>query len=320
MSSTVNAEPANAELGRADGMAAQAGSPDARFDRSAWLAAHYRCPRCRSELRENGGVLRCTNLHCRGASGFPLASNKPVLIDFDNSVLDESRFRAGSGSSPTRRRPTRWFDRFTRTRNRVAEVNGPRFAQLLRRQSAQPVLLIVGGGSRGAGTECLYSDPNLRVVSFDIYNSDEVDFVADGHSIPLASGSVDGVWIQAVLEHVLVPENVVAEIHRVLMPGGLVYAETPFIQQVHEAAYDFTRYTESGHRWLFRRFDLIDSGACVGPAEGLECDKMRQNATLLGLKRCFWRKRAATPASARDTNVTIRRIKVGPVHLPITLY
>ena len=57
-----------------------------------------------------------------------------------------------------------------------------------------------------------------------------------------------------MLEHVLDPADVVAEIVRVLKPDGLVYAETPFMQQVHEQAYDFTRFTKSGHRWLFRRF------------------------------------------------------------------
>ena len=32
----------------------------------------------------------------------------------------------------------------------------------------------------------------------------------------------DGVWIQAVLEHVLEPETVVAQIHRVMRSSGLV--------------------------------------------------------------------------------------------------
>ena len=62
----------------------------------------------------------------------------------------------------------------------------------------------------------------------------------------------------------LEPGRWCAEIHRVLKPGGLVYAETPFMQQVHEGAYDFTRFTESGHRYLFARFDLIDSGVTAG--------------------------------------------------------
>jgi len=56
----------------------------------------------------------------------------------------------------------------------------------------------------------------------------------------------DAVWIQAVLEHVLDPVRVVAEIHRVLRPGGLVYSEIPFMQEVHEGAYDFTRFRLSG--------------------------------------------------------------------------
>ena len=92
-----------------------------------------------------------------------------------------------------------------------------------------------------------------------------MQFVADAHRIPFADGSVDAVVVQAVLEHVLDPARVVAEIHRVLRPDGLVYAETPFLQQVHEGAYDFTRFTESGHRWLFREFSRTDSGVVGGP-------------------------------------------------------
>ena len=89
-------------------------------------------------------------------------------------------------------------------------------------------------------------------------------FIADGHQIPLRDASVDAVVIQAVLEHVLDPWQVVTEIHRVLKKDGLVYADTPFMQQVHMGPYDFTRFTESGHRYLFRRFRLIDSGISGG--------------------------------------------------------
>lgn len=75
--------------------------------------------------------------------------------------------------------------------------------------------------------------------------------------------------VQAVLEHVLEPAKVVGEIWRVLAPGGVVYAETPFMQQVHEGPYDFTRFTESGHRWLFRNFIRTDSGVVLGPGSQL---------------------------------------------------
>jgi len=55
----------------------------------------------------------------------------------------------------------------------------------------------------------------------------------------------------AMIEHVLYPEEVGAEICRILKVGGLLYSELPFIQPVHEGAYDFTKYTLFGHRHLF---------------------------------------------------------------------
>ena len=67
----------------------------------------------------------------------------------------------------------------------------------------------------------------------------------------------------------LEPAAVVAEIYRVLKPGGIVYAETPFMQQVHEGAWDFARFTELGHRWLWRQFDEIDRGVIGGPGLSL---------------------------------------------------
>jgi SAM-dependent methyltransferase len=89
--------------------------------------------------------------------------------------------------------------------------------------------------------------------------------LADGHFLPFRDASFDGVAAQAVLEHVIDPAIVVSEIYRVLKPGGIVYAETAFMAQVHEAAFDFVRFTHSGHRWLFRDFDEIQSGASDGP-------------------------------------------------------
>ena len=54
-----------------------------------------------------------------------------------------------------------------------------------------------------------------------------------------------------------------------LREGGVVYADTPFMQQVHEGAYDFTRFTESGHRYLFRDFEQLESGQVAGAGTSL---------------------------------------------------
>jgi SAM-dependent methyltransferase len=150
-------------------------------------------------------------------------------------------------------------------RNPITTTNLAHFIDHLPDTTGKPTVLVIGGGTVGNGMTALYDHPAIDVVAFDIYASGETDFVADAHAIPLKSGTIAGVWIQAVLEHVLEPVKVVAEIQRVLQPEGIVYAETPFMQQVHEQAYDFTRFTESGHRWLFKEFHLIDSGVVSGP-------------------------------------------------------
>ena len=41
------------------------------------------------------------------------------------------------------------------------------------------------------------------------------------------------------------------------------------MQEVHEGAYDFTRFTLSGHRWLFRHFEQINAGVVNGPGVAL---------------------------------------------------
>jgi len=125
--------------------------------------------------------------------------------------------------------------------------------------------VVVGGGTVGPGVSRFLADDNVRLFSFDVYDSEHLTFIADGHDIPLADGVADFVWIQAVLEHVVDPWTVAAECQRVLRPGGIVYAETPFMQQVHEGRYDFTRFTTLGHRMLFPACDTIKLGSLDGP-------------------------------------------------------
>lgn len=48
-----------------------------------------------------------------------------------------------------------------------------------------------------------------------------------------------------------------------------MYAETPFMQQVHLGPYDFTRFSLLGHRRLFRNFDQEISGTICGPGTAL---------------------------------------------------
>jgi SAM-dependent methyltransferase len=201
------------------------------------------------------------------AADYPIIHGQPALIDFSSS-LARADVLAISGISPIKRRPN-WLRIVKGWLFGTANLSAHNFAafrdSLSSRGLSRPLVLMVGAATKGAGTDSLYKADAIRQIAFDIYPSAHTHFIADAHQIPLASASVDGVCVQAVLEHVLDAERVVSEISRVLKPGGFVYAETPFMQQVHEGAYDFARFTELGHRWLFRNFETINRGALGGP-------------------------------------------------------
>lgn len=119
-------------------------------------------------------------------------------------------------------------------------------------------------GTIGKGMESLYHSDKIEIVSFDVYSSEYISFIADANNIPLHDCTFDAVLIQYVLEHVAQPHTVVSEIERVLKTDGIVYSETRFLEQVHEAAYDFTKFTLSGHPYLFKNFSEIKSGISMG--------------------------------------------------------
>ena len=245
------------------------------------------CPRCRSSLDFDRDPILCTNAQCAySRDGFPRAAGQPVLVDFEHSIFERNNYHDNRGSvmrrDDTGKGMALRFRRLLTGDNPVTPGKSREMIARLTAQDRQPVVLVIGGGAIGAGTEALYADPSIRVVGTDVYASPNTQVVADGHFLPFRDGMFDGVWIQAVLEHVLDPPAVVAEIHRVLKPDGLVYADTPFLQQVHEQAYDFTRFTLSGHRWLFRHFEEIDAGAVGGAGRALVWS-IRYVALSLGL-------------------------------------
>ncbi len=234
------------------------------------------CPCCRAGLRFQGEAEEksyfCSDAGCAYHSeGFPMVSGTPALIDFAGSIIGREAFEGGRGVSAINRAnaSNRLLREAVYGDNPIAERNGPRFLEALRKIAPRPRVLIIGGGERGAGTAVLYEAKDIQLVGTDVYASEVVDIIADAHRLPFQDAAFDGVWIQAVLEHVLDPHQVVAEIHRILRPAGIVYAETPFMQQVHEGAYDFTRFSRSGHRWLFRHFEEIGSGDVGGPGQSL---------------------------------------------------
>ena len=224
-----------------------------------------RCPKCKNIFSSEKYL--CSNKLCVEFQVSPnFIKKKPVLIDFENFIHEKEDFLLFLKEiKKVRKKSFLW--KFIKSivdgEPKRTKKNIDIITNKLNRIK-NPSILIVGGGTIGNGFEKFYKKFDKNITSFDIYFSDEIDLIADAHNIPFLDETFDLVIIQAVLEHVLYPKKVVDEINRVLKINGYVYAETPFMQQVHEGAYDFTRFTDSGHRLLFSDFTLLKSGYVSG--------------------------------------------------------
>lgn len=271
----------------------------------AWLLEHVRCPVCRAGVSGVPGGWTCRS--AAETHVFPVVEGRPVLINEQNSIFRisdfvEHRFVMGARSSPHRAKG--WILGLIPAtgENRAGARMLERMRNRLLESTVSPIVLVVGGGTAGEGMSLLIEDPAIRLVETDVSLAERTQVICDGHDLPFVDDSFDGVVIQAVLEHVADPPRVVSEIWRVLKPGGLVYAETPFMQQVHNRAYDFTRYTHLGHRRLFRWFEEIESGPIGGPGVALSWSldyflrslsthrRVLAAATLLNRLATFWLK------------------------------
>jgi uncharacterized protein YbaR (Trm112 family) len=229
-----------------------------------------RCPICRSKLELSDSQLRCVNPDCK--SSFPIIDGIPILINESSSVFSMRDFVC---KSDTFFKPTsKIASLFVRlmpdiSRNFKANDNYDKFAKLLLAENQNPRVLVVGGSILGFGMQRIVEIPAIELIEGDVSFGPRTRLIFDAHDIPFESNSMDGVIVQAVLEHVVDPQRCVEQIHRVLKDGGLVYAETPFMQQVHGGRYDFTRFTHLGHHLLFQKFEEISSGAVAGPGTAL---------------------------------------------------
>ena len=237
----------------------------------ARVSHRLRRPVCR-------GKIQCATESCACLS--PTCGRRFAVIDGVAHLLDEKstvfqpqdlqRGRHPFAPHPSNRAKL-WASRAlpTISKNIRARENYLRFAGLLKSGSAKPHVLVIGGATVGDGLESILCLPSINFVESDVYLSERTALICDARNIPFEDETFDGVIAQAVLEHVADPNRCVEEIHRVLKMDGVVYADTPFMQQVHAGGHDFTRFTHVGQRRLFRKFEEVSSGASCGPAMAL---------------------------------------------------
>jgi SAM-dependent methyltransferase len=230
-------------------------------------AVTLRCPICPSEL-----TFEAAQWYCSGPQRhvFPDLAWVPILLNPARSVFRAEDFRTGART--TFKDPAAWALRLGRllpspSRDVSAERCRRRLAQLLAQRPVEHRrVLVIGCGDGSVGYGVLADVEGALWLETDVSLAGRAAIVCDASDLPFHDGRFDLVVCIAVLEHVLEPQRCVEEMHRVLAEDGIIYATTPFMQQVHMGEYDFTRFTRSGHRWLFRNFDETDSGVATGPA------------------------------------------------------
>jgi len=87
----------------------------------------------------------------------------------------------------------------------------------------------------------------------------KVDIVGDITNMAAEDGGFDGVLCADVLEHIPSPERAIAEIERVLKPGGKLIITCPFAALVHQAPYFFSSgYSRFWYEYHLRGFDILE--------------------------------------------------------------
>lgn len=103
-----------------------------------------------------------------------------------------------------------------------------------------------------------YLPADARYLGVDRAAGSEARARVDFGALPFADGSFDGVICTEVIEQSPRPWQTLAELARVLRPGGRLYLTAPFDWHFFDEPYDYFRFTTHGVRAL-----LEDAGFTV---------------------------------------------------------
>ena len=98
-------------------------------------------------------------------------------------------------------------------------------------------------------THCRYTGFDLGVGDRE-WDYSDIDVIGNLTHLPFRDASFSAAINVVVLEHTREPARVLAEIARVLQPGGKLLLIAPQQWEVHQAPHDYYRYTRYGLVWL----------------------------------------------------------------------
>ncbi|MEW6380567.1 MAG: class I SAM-dependent methyltransferase [bacterium] len=91
------------------------------------------------------------------------------------------------------------------------------------------------------------------------HDQSNVDVFCDlSKQFPFEDNCADTIVSFQVIEHLPEPGSFLAECYRILRPGGRLFFTAPFMWHIHEAPYDYYRYTRYGFIHLLEKSGFVN--------------------------------------------------------------
>ncbi|MEK7482204.1 MAG: methyltransferase domain-containing protein [Patescibacteria group bacterium] len=213
------------------------------------------CPKCGGQLSRETDSFAC----CECGQLYEIKNNIPFLLESAGQGFDRE------SADVLINRLKVFFKKSPFLFKILSFVFGVSFVGKTARQAIKNI----GEGkiiiNLGSGINVVRPD----AINIDFYPFRNVNIVAHASHLPIKDNSVDAIVCESLLEHVKEPAKVVAEIKRVLKPGGLTYITAPFIAGFHSSPQDYYRWTKQGLREIMAGFEEKESGVMYGPTSAL---------------------------------------------------
>jgi SAM-dependent methyltransferase len=200
----------------------------------SYLLERLACPACGHDLQIDHQLVeyRCSNCDYCGQ----IYQGKPLFTEVAGDIQPfEKAPRGPHAGSPWRQ--ANW-----------------RFLQHQVDQLPERAVLLDVGAGHGDFAQIF---AGRQAILLDVFPYPEVDIVCDlTQTVPFRPDSFDAVVLMNVLEHVYDSRALFSSVKTLLKPGGIFVVAIPFLLKVHQAPYDFVRYTHFSLERLGRDFGL----------------------------------------------------------------
>lgn len=104
-----------------------------------------------------------------------------------------------------------------------------------------------------------YADKYVGVDWGNSFHNTKADVISNlNEKIDLPDEFADTVISLSVIEHLSEPQVFLNESYRILKSGGYLILQAPFQWWVHEAPYDYFRYTPYGFKYMLEKAGFVD--------------------------------------------------------------